>query len=161
MEARVLSILSYKATAEVSPDYGPVILGMGTSWQKADRWTVPSSTGTRAWGELRFPLKWEERANGPQTSPRLQGDHPGLIKNLLKPCAQSTSLLLPFSSLSYPPFFPHSLPSVFPVILSSSCFSTACAFPPLLSALPSLAVALGAGRRDTAWVSCLLTWLRL
>lgn len=34
MEARVLSILSYKATAEVNPDYGPVILGMGPAGRK-------------------------------------------------------------------------------------------------------------------------------
>lgn len=34
MEARVLNILSQEATAGVSPDYGPVILGMGPAGRK-------------------------------------------------------------------------------------------------------------------------------
>lgn len=103
-----------------------------------------------------------QMAPEPQTLPCLQGDHPerrkmsnrllcGDAHMRLKPCDQNTSLL-PFS-LSYPPFFPHSLLSVFPVILPPSCFSTACSFPPLLPAAPFLGSGSCCWGRDTAQVS--------
>lgn len=81
----------------------------------------------------------------PQTSPCFQEDHAALSKR----------------DAHLHSFFPHSLPSVFPVILPSLCFSTACTFPALLPAAPSLVVAPAAGGRDTAQVSSLLTQLRL